>query len=174
MWTLNFKLDLEKAEKSDIKLPTSIGSSKKQEHSKIHLFLLYWLCQSLWLCKSQQTVENSSRNVNTRPPPGFFICLLGNLYAGKEVAIRTGPGTTDRFQIGKGVYQGCLLSPCLFNLYAQYITRNAGLHEAQAGIKFARRNINNLRYADDFVLMEKAKNSRASCRKFKRRVKKLA
>ena len=79
--------------------------------------------------------------------------LLRNLYAGQEATIRTGHGTTDWFQIGKGVLQGCILSPCLFNLYAEYITRNAGLEETQAGIKIAGRNINNLRYADDTTLM---------------------
>ena len=78
---------------------------------------------------------------------------MRNLYVGQETTVRTGHGTTDWFQIGKGVYQGCMLSPCLFNLYAEYIMRNAGLEEAQAGIKIARRNINNLRYADDTTLM---------------------
>ena len=82
-----------------------------------------------------------------------LICLLRNLYAGQEVTIRTGHGTTDWLQIGKGVRQGCTSSPCLFNFYAEYIMRNAGLEEAQAGIKIARRNINNLRYADDITLM---------------------
>ena len=79
--------------------------------------------------------------------------MLRNLYVGQEETVRTGHGTTDWFQIGKGVRQGSILSPCLFNLYAEYIMRNAGLHEAQAGIKIARRNINNLRYADDTTLM---------------------
>ena len=82
-----------------------------------------------------------------------LTCLLRNLYAGQEATVRTGHGTTDSFQIGKGVRQGCILSPCLFNLYAVYIMRNAGLDEAQAGIKIAGRNINNLRYADDTTLM---------------------
>ena len=94
-------------------------------------------------------MENSSRDGNTRPP----TCLLRNLYAGQEATVRTGHGTTDWFQIEKGVHQGCILSPCLFNLYAEYIMRNAGLEEAQAGIKIARRNINNLRYADDTTLV---------------------
>ena len=80
-------------------------------------------------------------------------CLLKNLYAGQEETVRTEDGTTDWFQIGKGVYQGCILSPCLFNLYTEYIMRNAELEEAQARIKIARRNINNLRYADDTTLM---------------------
>ena len=82
-----------------------------------------------------------------------LICFLRNLYAGQEATVRTGRGTTDWFQIGKGVRQGCIFSPCLFNFYAEYIMRNAGLEEAQAGIKIARRNINNLRYADNTTLM---------------------
>jgi len=85
--------------------------------------------------------------------PVYLTCLLRNLYAGQEATVRTGHGTTDWFQIGKGLCQGCILSPCLFNFYAEYITRNAGLDEAQAGIKIAGRNINNLRYADDTTLM---------------------
>ena len=85
--------------------------------------------------------------------PDHLTCLLRNLYAGQEATVRTGYGTIDWFQIGKGVRQSCILSPCLFDLYAEYITRNAGLEEAQAGIKIAGRNINNLRYADDTTLM---------------------
>ena len=85
--------------------------------------------------------------------PDHLTCLLRNLYAGQKATVRTGHGTTDWFQIGKGVGQGCILSPCLFNLYAEYIMRNTGLEEAQAGIKIARRNSNNLRYADDTTLM---------------------
>ena len=85
--------------------------------------------------------------------PDHRTCLLRNLYAGQEATVRTGHGTMDWFQIGKGVCQGCILSPCLFNLYAEYVMRNSGLDEARAGIKIARRNINNLRYADDTTLM---------------------
>ena len=85
--------------------------------------------------------------------PDHLTCLLRNLYAGQEATVRTGHGTTDCFQIGKGVRQGRILSPCLFNLYAEYIMRNTGLEEAQAGIKIAGRNLNNLRYADDTTLM---------------------
>ena len=85
--------------------------------------------------------------------PDHLTCLLKNLYAGQEATVRPGHGTTDWFQIGKGVRQGCLLSPCLFNLYTEYIMRNAGLEETQAGIKIARKNINHLRYADDTTLM---------------------
>ena len=94
-------------------------------------------------------MENSSRDGNTRPPD----LPLEKQVAGQEATVRTGQGTTDWFQIRKGVHQGCILSPCLFNLYAEYIMRNAGLDEAQTGIEIARRNINNLRYADDITLM---------------------
>ena len=94
-------------------------------------------------------MENSERD----GIPDHLICLLRNLYAGQEATVRTGHGTTDWFQTGKVVRQGCILSPCLFNLYAGYIMRNAGLEEAQAGIMIARRNINNLRYANDTTLM---------------------
>ena len=94
--------------------------------------------------------------------PDHLTCLLRNLYAGQEATVRTGHGTTDWLQIGKGVCPGCILSPYLFNLYAEYITRNAGLNEAQAGIKIAGRNINNLRYADDTTLMQKAKRNQTA------------
>ena len=100
-------------------------------------------------CMDHNKLENSERDGNTRPPD----LPLRNLYAGQEATVRTGHGTTDWFQIGKGVCQGCILSPCLFNLYAEYIMRNAGLDEAQAGIQIAGRNINNLIYADDTTLM---------------------
>ena len=95
-------------------------------------------------------MENSERDGNTRD---HLTCLLRNLFAGQEATVRTGHGTTDWFQIGKGVHQGYELSPCLFNLYAEYIMRNAGLEEAQAGIKIAGRNINHLGYADDTTFM---------------------
>ena len=88
-----------------------------------------------------------------------ITCFLRNLYAGQDATVRTGHGTTNWFQIGKGVHQGCILSPCLFNFYAKYIERNSGLDEAQAGIKIAERNINNFRYADDTTLMAKAKKN---------------
>ena len=92
--------------------------------------------------------------------PDHLTCLLRNLYAGQEATVRTGHGTADWFQIGKGVRQGCMLSPCLFNLYTEYIMRKAGLEEAQAGIKIARRNINNLRYADDTTLMAESEEEK--------------
>ena len=107
--------------------------------------------------------------------PDHLTCLLRNLYVGQETTLKTGHGTTDWFQIGKGVCQGCILSTCLFNLYAEYIMRNAGLEEAQTGIKIAGRNINNLRYADDTTLMaESEEELKSLLMKAKRRVKKLA
>ena len=107
--------------------------------------------------------------------PDHLIFLLRNLYAGQEATVRTGHGTTDWFQIGKGVRQGCILSPCLFNFYAEYLMRNAGLEEAQPGIKISRRNINNLRYADDTTLMAESKEEQKSLlMKVKEQVKKLA
>ena len=99
--------------------------------------------------------------------PDHLICLLRNLYAGQEATVRTGHGTTDWFQIGKGVHQGCILSPCLFNLYAEYIMRNTGLEEAQAEIKIARRNINHLRYADDTTLMAESEELKSLLMKVK-------
>ena len=103
--------------------------------------------------------------------PDHLTCLLENLYAGQEATVRTGHGTTDWFQIGKGVSQCCILSHCLFNLYAAYIMRNAGLDETQAGIKIARRNINNLRYADDTTLIAESEEELKS---LSMNVKKLA
>ena len=124
-----FKTDLEKAEKPVIKLPTSVGSQKKQDSfRKTFISALLTTPKPLTF---QQTVENSPRDENTRPP----TCLLRNLYAGQEASVRTGQGTMNWFQIGKGVCQGCILSPGLFNLYAENIMRNARLDEAQAGIK---------------------------------------
>ena len=106
--------------------------------------------------------------------PDHLTCLLKNLYAGQEATVRTGHGTTDWFQIGKGVRQCCILSPCLFNLYAKYIMRNTGLDEAPAGIKVARRNINNLRYADDTILMSESEEQLQSLLMKVKEVKKLA
>ena len=106
--------------------------------------------------------------------PDHLTCLLRNLYAGRETTVRTGHGTTDWFQIGKGVHQGCILSPCLFSLYAEYIMRNTGLEEAQAGIKTAGRNINNLRYADDTTLMaESEEELKSLLRKVKEKSEKV-
>ena len=103
-------------------------------------------------CVDHNKLKNSSRDGNTRPPD-LLTCFLRYLYAGQEATVRTGHGTIDWFQTGKGVHQGCILSPCLFNINVEYIMRNVGLDEAQAGIKIAGRHINNLRYADDTTLM---------------------
>ena len=105
--------------------------------------------------------------------PDHLTCLLRNLYAGQEATVRTGLGTTDWFQIGKGVHQGCKLSPCLFNLYSEYIMRNAGLDEAQAGIKIAGRNISNLRYADDTTLMAESEELKSLLTKVKEESEKI-
>ena len=101
-------------------------------------------------------MEKSSRD----GIPDDFTCLLRNLYAGQEATVRTGHETTNWFQIGKGVHQGCILSPCLFNFYAEYIMRNTGLEETQAGIKIARRNINNLRYVEDTTLIAESEKKK--------------
>src|SRR5574339_25333 len=144
-----FKLVLEKAEEPEIKLPTFIGSSKKQESSRktsISALLTMPKPLTVWITTNWKILKEMGI-------PDRLTCLLRNLYAGQEATVRTGHGTKDWFQIGKGVRQACILSPCLFNLYAEYIMRNAVLEEAQAGIKTAGRNINNLRYADDTTLM---------------------
>ena len=105
--------------------------------------------------------------------PDHLTCLLRNMYTGQEATVRTGHGTTDWFQIGKGVRQGCVLSPCLFNLYAEYIMRNAGLEEAQAGIKIVGRNINNLRYADDTTIMAESEELKSLLMKVKEESEKV-
>ena len=115
-------------------------------------------------------MENSERD----RIPDHLTCLLRNLYAGQENTVRAGHGTTDWFQIGKGVLQASILLPCLFNLYAEYIMRNTGLDEAPAGIKVARRNINNLRYADDTILMSESEEELQSLLMKVKEVKKLA
>ena len=148
-----FKLVLEKAEEPDIKWPTSAGSSKKRESSRKNIYFCFIDYAKAFDCVDHNKLENSERD----GIPDHLTCLLRNLYARQEATVRTGHGTTDWFQIGKGGCQGCILSPCLFNLHAECIMRNAGLEEAQAGIKIARRNINNLRYADDTTLMAESK-----------------
>ena len=157
------KLDLEKTEEPDIKLPTSIGSEKAREFQKYIYFCF------IDYIKAFDRVDHDKlwKILQEMGIPEHLTCLLRNLYARQEATVRTGHGTTDWFQIGKGVlyivYQGCILSPCLFNLYAEYFMQNAGLDEAQAGIKIAGRNINNLRYADNTTLKAETKrNCRAS------------
>ena len=146
---LMFKLVLEKAEEPEIKLPTSAGSWIKQESSRktsISALLTMPKPSTVWITTNWKILKEMGI-------PDHLICLLRNLYAGQQVTVRTGHGKTDWFQIGKGVCQGCILSPCLFNLYAEHILGNAGLDEAQAGIQMTGRNINNLRYADDTTLI---------------------
>ena len=145
-----FKLVFEKAEEPEIKLPTSAGSSKKQESSRKNIYFCFIDYAKAFDCVDHNILWKILREMGI---PDHLTCLLRNLYAGQEATVRTGHEITDWFQIGKGIRQGCVLSPCLFNFYAEYIMRNAGLEEAQAGIKIAGRNINNLRYADDTTLM---------------------
>ena len=143
------QLVLEKAEEPEIKLPTSTESWKKQETSRktsISAFLTMPKPLTVWITINWRILREMGI-------PDHLTCLLRNLYAGKEATVRTGHGTTDCFQIGKGVCQGCILSPFSFNLYAEYIMRNTGLVETKAEIKIAGRNINNLRYADDTSLI---------------------
>ena len=149
-----FKLVLEKAEEPEIKLPTSARSLKNRESSRKTSFCFIDYAKD-FDCVDHNKLWKILKEVGI---PDHLTCLLRNLYAGQEATVRTGHGTTDWFQIGKGVHPDCILSPCLFNLYAEYIMRNTGLEEAQDGIKIAGRNTNNLRYADDTTLWQKAKN----------------
>ena len=147
------KLDLEKGEEPEIKLPTSDGSSKKHENSRktsTSALLTVPKPLTVWITTNWKILQEVEI-------PDHLTYLLRNLYAGQEATVNIGHETTDWFQIGKGVRQGCILSPCLFNLYAEYIMRNARLDEAQAEIKIVGRNINNLRYADDTTLMAESK-----------------
>ena len=160
-----FKLDLEKAEEPEIKLPTSVGSLKKQENSrKTSTSALLTMPKPLtvWI-----TTNCGKFFKRWEYQTDHVTYLLRNLYAGQEETVRIGHGTTDWLQRGKGVCQGCMLSPCLFNLYAEYIMRNVGLHKTQAGIKIARRNINKLRYAYDTTVMAESKELKSLFMKVK-------
>ena len=164
-----FKLVLEKAEEPEIKLPTSAGSSKKQESSRntsISALLTMPEPLPVWITNNWKILQEIGI-------PDHLTCLLRYLYAGQEATVRTRHGTTDWFQIGKGVCQGCMLSPCLFNLYAEYLMRNAGLEKAQAGIKIARRNISSLRYADDTILMAESEELKSLLMKVKEESEKV-
>ena len=134
MNSLMFKLVLEKAEESEIKLLTSAGSWKEQESSRKNIYFCFIDYAKAFDCVDHNKLWKIMKDMGI---PDHLTCLLRHLYAGQEATVRTGHGTTDWFQIGKRVRQGCILSPCLFNLNAQYIMRNAGLDEAQAGIKIA-------------------------------------
>ena len=165
------KLVLEKAEEPEIKLPTSTGSWKKAREFQKNIYFCfidyakafdYVYHNKLWKILQEMGI------------PDHLICLLRNLYADQEATVRTRHGTREWFQIGKGVRQGCILSPCLFNLYAEHIMRNAGLDEAQAGIKIARRNINNLRNADDTTLMAESEELKSLLMKVKEESEKVS
>ena len=149
---MNFKLDLEKAEEPVTKLPTSVGSMRKQEREGIYFCFIDYT--KAFDCVNHNKLWKilKERDGNTRP-----LYLLRNLFAGQEATVRNGHGTRDLFQIGKGTHQGCVLSPYLFNFYAEYIMQSARLEEAQAGIKIAGRNINSLRYVDDSTLLGESK-----------------
>ena len=142
-----FKLNLEKAEEPEIKLPVSVGSLKKQENTRKTFASLTMLKPlTVWITTNCEKFLEMGL-------PDHLTCLLRDLYAGQEGTVRTRHGTMDGFKTGKGVRQGYISSPCLFNLHAEYIKQNGWLDETQAGIKIAGRNINNLRYADDTTLM---------------------
>ena len=136
-----FKLVLEKAEEPEIKSPTSTGSWKKQEKFQKNIYFCFIDCAKVFDCVDHNKLWKILQEMGISD---HLTCHLRNLYAGQEATVRTGLGTTDWFQIGKGVCQHFIFSPCLFNLYAEYIMRNTGMEEAQAGIKIAGRNINKL------------------------------
>jgi len=155
MWIVNFqmfKLVLEKSEEPEIKLLTSTESSKKQVCSRKNIYFCFTDYAKAFDCVDHNKLWKSLKEMGI---PEHLTCLLRNLYAGQEATVTTIHGTTDWFQIRKGICQGCILSPCLFNLYAEYLMWNAGLDEAQAVIKISGRNINNLIYTDDTTLMAK-------------------
>ena len=158
-----FKLALEKAEEPEIKLPTSMDHRQcKRVPEKTSASALLTMPKSLtvWVTTNWKILKEMGI-------PDHLTCLLRNLYAGQEETVRTGRGTTDWFQIRKGIHECCILSPCLCNLYAEYIMRNAGLEEAQARIEISGRNINNLRYADDTTLKAESKELKSLLMKVK-------
>ena len=148
-----YKPGLEKAEEPEIKLPTFIGSWRKTKELQKNIYFCFIDYAKAFDCVDHSKLQ---RNLKEMGIPDHLTCHLRNLYVGQEATVRTGHVTADWFQYAKGVYQGCILSPCLFNLYAEYIMRDARLDEAQPGIKIGRRNINNLRYVDDTTLMAKS------------------
>ena len=149
-----FKLDLEKVEEPEIKLPDFVDYQKNRTATK-KIYFCFIDYAKAFDCVDHHKLWKILKEMGI---PDHLTCLLRNLYAGQEAPVRTGHGTIDWFQIGKGIHQGCILSPCLFNLYAEYM-RDAGLDEAQAGIKIAGRNINNHRYADNTTLWQKVKKN---------------
>ena len=158
-----YKLDLEKAEEREIKLTTFIGSWRNQRNFRktaTSVSLPKQKPLTLWITTNWKILKEMGI-------PDLLTCLLRNLYAGQEATVRAGQGLTDWFKLGQRVCQGCIRSPCLFNLYAEYVMRNGGLEEAQAGIKIAGRNINNLRYADNITLMAESEEELKSLLKVK-------
>ena len=151
-----FKLDLEKAEEPEIKIANSHWIVEKAREFQKNIYFCFIDYAKGFNCVDHNKLWKILQEMGI---PDHLTCLLRNLYAGKEATVRTGHGTTDWFQIGKGVRQGCILSPWLFNLHAEYIMQNARLDEAQAGIKITRRNIRNLRYADDTTLMAESEKN---------------
>ena len=160
------KLDLEKAEEPEIKLPTSAGSLKKQESSRKNYFCF------IDYVKSSDCVDHNKlwKILKEMEVADHLTCLMSNLYAGQEATVRTGHGTTNGFYIGKEYIKAVC---CLFNLYTEYIMRNAGLDEAQAGVKIAGRNINNLRYLDDTTLMAESEELKSTLMKMKEESEKV-
>ena len=169
--TVNFhELDLEKPEEPEVKLLTSIRSSKKQESSRKNIYVCFIDYAKAFDCMDHNKLQKILQEMGI---PDHLTCLLRNLFAAQEATVRTRNGTMDWFQIEKGVRQDCILSPCLFNFYAEYIMQNAGLDEAQAGIKIAGRNINNLRYADDTTLMAESEELKSLLMKVKKESEKV-
>ena len=158
-----FKLDLEKAEEPEIKIANICWIIKKSREFQENIYFCFIDYAKTFDCVDHNKLWKFLQEIGI---PDQLTCLLRNLYAGQEATFRTGHGKIDWFQIRRGVCQGCILSPCLFNFYAEYIMRNAGPDEAQAGIKIARTNINNFRYADDTTL-------RAESEELKRLLKKV-
>ena len=147
-----YKLDLEKAEEPEIKLPAFMGSWKKAREFQKKIYFCFIDYVKAFDCVDHNKLWKILKEMGISD---HFTCLPKSLYPGQETIVRTGQGTMDWFKNGKEVCQACILSLCLFNLYVEYIMQNSGLDEAQAGIKISRRNINNLRYTDDTILMSK-------------------
>ena len=167
-----FKLLLENPKEPEIRLPTSIGLSNKGREFQKNIYFCFIDYAKAFDCVDHNKLWKILTEIGI---PDHLTCLLRNLYAGQEAAVRTRHGTTDWLQIGKGVCQGCILSLCLSSLYAENIMKNAGLEEAQVGIKIAGRNINNLRHADDTTLMaESEEELKSLLMKVKKERKKLA
>ena len=174
-WTKNFqmyKLDLEKAEEPEIKMSISVGSQRKQRNFRKNIYFCFIDYAKTFDCVDHNKLWKILKDMGI---PDHLICLLRNLYARQEATVRTRYGTMDWFKIGKGVWQDCILSPCLFNSYTEHIMPNAGLDESHAGMKTVGRNIKNLRYIDDNNLMtESEEGLKISWWGWKRRAEKLA